>query len=270
MRTTMLVCSAAAAACMVGAGCSRQTLPAPAAGQAQGAPPPAAAQITNSLGMRLVSITPGQFVMGNGPGGTAIERDHPVRLTRPYLIGVTEVTQAEWSAVMGSNPSSSKGANLPVTNVTWHEAVEFCRRLSEREGRVYRLPTEAEWEYACRAGTTTAFSFGDGTWTFDEYVWFNKNARGKVQPVGTKKPNPWGLYDMHGNVREWCADWFAWRYPTGLQIDPTGPATGTERVRRGGSAAYFATATASGARDCAPPEYAWDDLGFRVVLEGAP
>lgn len=223
--------------------------------------------LTNSVGIAMVRIEPGTFMMGNGPQGNATERDHTVQITRPYLIGVTEVTQAQWSAIMPENPSKARGDVLPVTNVSWEQASEYCRILSAREGRVYRLPTEAEWEHACRAGTTTSFSFGDSTELLGDFAWFNGNARGAVQPVATRRPNPWGLHDMHGNVREWCSDWFAWRYPTQPQIDPIGPATGTQRVRRGGTVGFYPSAATSGARDAAPPDLSWDDVGFRVVAE---
>ncbi len=218
----------------------------------------------------MARVEPGTFTMGNGPQGYATERDHTVTITRPYLIAVTEVTQAQWSAVMPENPSKLRGNQLPVTNVTWDQANEYCRLLSVKEGRVYRLPTEAEWEYACRAGTTTTFSFGENIYLLGDYAWFNGNARGVVQPVATRKPNPWGLHDMHGNVREWCADWFSWRYPTTPQTDPTGPATGEQRVRRGGFVSFNSSAATSGARDAGPPDLAWDDVGFRVVAEVEP
>lgn len=277
MRLMNLTMMAAISALLAIPGCANRSPPSPqaatapaAAGAASSLPPSAPDQIVRSQGMNLVGIAPGEFVMGNGRGANATERDHPVRITRPYLIGVTEVTQAQWAALMPDNPSRCRGDDLPVTNITWLEATEFCRRLSVKEGRIYRLPTEAEWEYACRAGTSTAFSFGDSAAALDAFAWFNRNARGVPQRVATKKANPWGLYDMHGNVREWCSDWFSFRYPAGVQVDPAGPDSGSERVRRGGCVGLFASAATSGARDCGPPDASWDDVGFRVAADKAP
>lgn len=271
----------------VGCGAVEQQDPETAGAVPQGAPEsgtdagsdpmPAPERYVNSIGIELILIQPGEFTMGIAPGpggGNATERPHQVRITRPFMIARTEVTQSQWTAIMGANPSRYKGDGLPVQNVSWLDAVEFCRRLSEQEGQTHRLPTEAEWEYACRAGTTTSFSFGDDDRLVGDFVWYNGNARGVPKPVGTKRPNPWGLYDMSGNVREWCADWFAWRYPTEPQTDPLGPANGTERVRRGGACDFYSSAGRSGARDSCPPDLAYDDLGFRVVMdvpqEGSP
>jgi formylglycine-generating enzyme required for sulfatase activity len=243
------------------------------------APPPAAAPApvpaspaltsTNSIGLILIRVEPGTFTMGR-PGGYKTEIPFTVTLTRPYFLGMTEVTQAQWAAVMAANPSSVRGDALPVDNITWSDAAEFCRRMSEKEGRTYRLPTEAEWEYACRAGTITGYSFGDDPQLLDQFMWSNRNARGVLQPVGTKKANPWGFFDMHGNVREWCGDWGSWRYPTSPQTDPTGPAAGTERVRRGGSCDFYPGSGQSGCRDWAPPEFGYRGVGFRVVMQAEP
>jgi formylglycine-generating enzyme required for sulfatase activity len=165
---------------------------------------------------------------------------HQVTLTKPFELGVYEVTQEQYEKVMvGTTPSRIKGSQNPVENVSWNDAVEFCRKLSElpgekKAGYVYRLPTEAEWDYACRAGTTTAYSFGDSESELGDYAWHYKNSRDTTHPVGGKKPNPWGLYDMHGNVSEWCQDWHG-SYPSGSVTDPTGAASGSSRVLRGGS-----------------------------------
>jgi len=221
---------------------------------------------TNSIGMRFALIPPGEFEMGSTAEEVArlmkeaeaqkapgwyLERlpfeapKHRVRITRPYYAGIYEVTQAEYERVMGTNPSRLKGNPIrPVEQVTWHDAVAFCRRLSEdpkekAAGAVYRLLTEAEWEHACRAGTTTRYSFGDDAGILDQYAWWAKNSRGSTQPVGQLRPNAFGLFDMHGNVWEWCADWHAGDYyAKSSPDDPTGPDSGSSRVLRGGSWDY--------------------------------
>jgi formylglycine-generating enzyme required for sulfatase activity len=173
--------------------------------------------------------------------------------------------------VMGSNPSDFKhgGPDTPVENVSWDEAMEFCRKLTEREraagalpaGQVYTLPTEAQWEYACRAGTTGAHA-GD----LEAMAWFGKNAAGTTHAVGTKQANAWGLHDMHGNVWEWCRDWHAPRLPGGTVTDPTGPATGVARVGRGGGWWNPAELCRSAARGGNSPGHRDGILGFRVAL----
>jgi hypothetical protein len=157
-----------------------------------------------------------------------------VKLTKGFWLGVYPVTQAEWQKVMGSNPSRFKGDSRPVEQVSWGDCQEFCRKLSAREGRTYRLPTEAEWEYACRAGTTTTYCFGDGVVNLGEYAWYGGNSNDQTHSVGQKKANGWGLYDMHGNVYQWCQDWYG-AYPQTDQVDPHGPSEGSDRVLRGGS-----------------------------------
>jgi formylglycine-generating enzyme required for sulfatase activity len=149
------------------------------------------------------------------------------------------VTQEQYEAVMGTNPSRFKKPQNPVEQVSWDDAVEFCRKLSElpaekKAGYVYRLPTETEWEYACRAGTTTKYSCGDSNSKPGDYAWYDRNSNNTTRPAGQKQPNPWGLYDMHGNVWEWCQDRHG-RYPSGSVTDPTGSASGDRRVLRGGS-----------------------------------
>ena len=187
----------------------------------------------NSIGMRFVPIQAGTFTMGED------QKAHQVTLTQAFELGVYEVTQEQYEAVMGTNPSYFKGPQNPVADVSWNDAVEFCRKLSampaeKKAGYVYRLPTEAEWEYACRAGTTTMYSFGDSESELGAYAWYDVNTDDRAHPVGQKRPNPWGLYDMHGNVWEWCQDWHG-EYPSGDVTDPMGPPQGEGRVLRGGS-----------------------------------
>ena len=149
------------------------------------------------------------------------------------------MTQGQWQAVMGSNPSQFTGdPNRPVENVSWDDVQEFIRRLNAREGgATYRLPTEAEWEYAARAGTTTRWSFGDDASQLGRYAWHDGNAGGQTHPVGQLQPNPWGLYDMHGNVWEWVQDWYG-KYASGTAVDPAGPSSGSYHVFRGGGWGY--------------------------------
>jgi formylglycine-generating enzyme required for sulfatase activity len=188
--------------------------------------------------MKLVLIRPGKFMMGSPDSEQGRDGNegpqHEVIITKPFYIGLTEVTQAQYEAIMGANPSKFTGPTNPVDSVIWDEATEFCRKLSEKTGKTVRLPTEAEWEYACRAGSKTRFSFGDSDSVLGDYAWYGSNSGGKTQPVGQKKPNAWGLYDMHGNVWEWCADWFG-SYSSGSSTDPQGAGSGGRRVVRGGS-----------------------------------
>jgi len=170
---------------------------------------------------------------------------HEVRISKGFRMGQTEVTQGQYKSVMNAQPWSGKAyvqedANNPAVYVSWDDAVEFCRRLSQQEGRRYRLPTEAEWEYACRAGTTTRFSFGDNDSSLGDYAWFDGNAdkmgQDYAHPVGQKIPNLWGLYDMHGNVFEWCSDYYDQKYYSNSpSVDPNGPSSGISRSLRGGS-----------------------------------
>ena len=195
-------------------------------------------QITNSIGMKLNLIPPGEFVMGSPesePGRWDSEIQHLVRITKPFYLSVHGVTQAQYEQVMGSNPSRSEGPTKPVEQVNWNEAVAFCGKLSVQEGVEYRLPTEAEWEYSCRAGTTTAYSFGNDVSGLGEYAWYKDNSSDITHPVGSLKPNAWGLFDMHGNVWEWCQDRYGKYETEQVLVDPKGPASGSTRVLRGGA-----------------------------------
>jgi formylglycine-generating enzyme required for sulfatase activity len=191
--------------------------------------------VTNSLGMEFVRIPAGRFQMGSTSGDGDEQPVHRVEITQPFYLGTTEVTQSQWESVMGNNPSRFKGANRPVEQVSWEEVQTFIEKLNAREpGVTYRLPTEAEWEYAARAGTTTAYSFGDSAGDLDEYAWYGGNTGGQTHPVGQKPANGWGLYDVHGNVWEWVQDWYG-EYPSSPQGNPSGPPSGASRVVRGGS-----------------------------------
>ena len=247
--------------------------------------------VTNSLGMRMKQIPGGTFQMGSPASErmrSANERQHHVTISREFLLGTTEVTQAQWVAVMGTNPSDFRGDERPVEQVSWFDAVRFCNKLSEREGldlayRIdgsgarwnrdangYRLPTEAEWEYACRAGTEAPFHFGnDITWNQVNYVfrydpYSVRQGAGRTVAVGSLPPNAWGLHNMHGNVSEWCWDWYA-PYQPGSAVGPDGPEDGTQRVRRGGGCFAFDRDCRSANRHCSEPTVRTRSIGFRLA-----
>ncbi|MDX1947946.1 MAG: LamG-like jellyroll fold domain-containing protein [Pirellulaceae bacterium] len=225
-------------------------------------------ETTSTIGQKLRLIPPGEFLMGSTKGDANEQPVHKVTITSPFCLGMHEVTQDEYEAVVGSNPSKFPGKRLPVEFVTSEEAAEFCKKLSEMEGKTYRLPTEAEWEFACRAGTTTEWSFGDDPAQLGEYAWTKENAQAKSHPVGEKKPNPFGLFDMHGNVFEYCADYTA-AYKADPVIDPTGPQIGRYRGFRGGS--WFFPKFDSRSADRQDKEWParGTHVGFRVVREVA-
>jgi len=226
----------------------------------------------NGVTMKLVLIRPGKFMMGSPDseqGRMSNEGpQHEVTISKPFYMGATEVTQAQYEAVMGTNPSEFKfkGPTNPVDRVTWDEAVEFCRKLSEKTGKTVRLPTEAEWEYACRAGSKTRFYFGDSDSTLGDYAWCASSSGGKTNPVGQKKPNAWGLYDMHGNVWEWCANWYG-SYPSGASTDPQGAGSDGIRVVRGGSWLDYVTVYFRCAYRCRyAPARRSRNCGFRCAM----
>jgi formylglycine-generating enzyme required for sulfatase activity len=266
-----------------------------------------AVQAQQQVPIGMVKIPGGTFTMGS-PASEADREDdevqHTVRVAG-FFLGKYEVTQKEYRALMGTNPSVFKGDNLPVENVSWYDAIEYCNARSRKEGltpaytidktqadpnnqndydelkwRVtwnrqangYRLPTEAEWEYACRAGTTTPFSTGNNITTdqanYEGNYPYNGNAKGvyreKTTAVGSFAANAWGLYDMHGNVYEWCWDWYG-DYSAGAQTDPTGAASGPDRVKHGGSWSDGAQYLRSADRHSGAPSYRSDYLGFRLV-----
>jgi formylglycine-generating enzyme required for sulfatase activity len=226
--------------------------------------------ITNSLGMKFVLIPAGTFKMGN-PAGEPFrdkdERQHQVTISQPFYLQTTEVTQGQWRKVMGKNPSYFQqcGDDCPVEHVSWHDAQEFIKKLNRMEKTdKYRLPTEAEWEYACRAGSTSTWCFGDNEAKLGEYAWYRENSGSKTHPVKQKKPNAWGLYDMHGNVWGWVQDRYG-DYPAGPVTDPTGSASGERRVLRGGSWCHNSRYTRSANRGFNNPVNRYYFIGFRVA-----
>jgi formylglycine-generating enzyme required for sulfatase activity len=269
-------------------------------------------EIANSIGMKLVLIPPGEFVMGspkelieeelNVPGIDAWERgplpgegpQHRVRITRPFYLGMYKVTQEEYQRVMSVNPSTFSATGdhkdkvagqdtkrLPVENVSWDDAGEFCRKLSEMPGekaagRTYQLPSEAQWEYACRAGSAGRFSFSSGRSgipreseekELSDYAWFKDNAGEMTHTVGGKRPGAWGLFDMHGNVWEWCQDWYDQDYYAKSPADdPMGPLGGSGRVRRGGCCIHSSSCCQSAYRKGDDPGARRHNLGFRALL----
>ncbi len=219
-------------------------------------------------GMIFVEIPGGSFMMGSHPDEKGREDDegpqHKVTLKSFYMM-TTEVTQRMWKEVMGNNPSHWKGNDLPVESVSWNDCQEFIKKLNDMfPGHYYRLPTEAEWEYACRAGTKTSFYSGDSYSNLDEVGWHKYNSGSKTHPVGRKAANTWDLFDMHGNVWEWCQDWYG-DYPSGSVTDPRGPSSGSDRVCRGGRWGDGAGYCRSANRSIVGPSYRYSYLGFRLA-----
>jgi formylglycine-generating enzyme required for sulfatase activity len=229
----------------------------------------------NRLNLEFVHIPPGTFTMGSPSGEWGRDNDeqqHQVTLTKGFYMQTTEVTQRQWRVVMGKNPSHfGTCAECPVERVSWTDVQEFIKKLNQKEGNKYRLPTEAEWEYACRAGTKTPFSLGEIIGTdqanYDGKYIYGKGRKGeyreKTVRVKSFVPNAWGLYDMHGNVWEWCSDWKG-SYPSGSETDPSGSEGGSDRVVRGGSWLLFPGYLRSANRDFRKPGSRFNDLGFRL------
>lgn len=228
------------------------------------------------LNIKFCWCPPGTFTMGSpdtSPGHLMNERQFEVTLSKGFWMQQTELTQQQYEELMGTNPSFYNGPPNPVDSPTWNEATEFCRRLSElppekKAGNVFRLPTEAEWEYACRAGSTSAFCFGDDEEELGDYAWYHKNSARMTHPVGEKKPNAWGLHDMHGNVMEWCRDFFS-DYPRSAVTDPTGPKSGDRHVLRGGSWFHVPLWARSSHREAYTPSTRYVGLGFRLLAAPA-
>lgn len=218
-------------------------------------------EFADSAGVRFRLLPPGEFTMGSECGCADEKPVHRVKIETPFYMAVTEVTQAQWENVMGNNPSRFKGPNLPVECVSWEDAQEFCRRLSEREGAQYRLPREAEWEYACRAGAETEYYWGAKM--DDDFCWHNGNSGKTTHEAGAKRPNAWGLHDMAGNVWEWCEDVYCPGYGAAAEPSPEE----ARRVLRGGSWDSNAGSCRCAARNCDSPQYRAGYVGFRVVRE---
>lgn len=278
--------SAAASACGF---CVNQALfPSGALGQSQ-LKTAAAPAFLIRFDIEFVRIEPGRFLMGSRDDDRAASDNerpqHPVTITKPFYLARHEITQRQWLAVMGESsftqmrsnpyydlPGMAQRLNHPdhPATVSWNEAQAFLAMLNQREGNGrYRLPTEAEWEYAARAGTTTAYSFGDDVRELGRHAWYGEDfATGSTHRVGQKQPNPWGLYDVHGNVWEWVQDWFdAGYYARSPTTDPQGPESGSQRVVRGGSWHVTATSWRSAFRRSYDPNYRGISIGFRPVLE---
>jgi formylglycine-generating enzyme required for sulfatase activity len=227
----------------------------------------------NSIGMEFVLISAGSFMMGSDKEKCLYvfgdeTPQHRVTISKPFYLGKYAVTQAQWKVVMGNKPSHFAGRDNPVENVSWYDAQEFIKRLNAQEGHNRnRLPTEAEWEYAARAGTASAYFFGDDADSLESYAWYDKNSVRTSHPVGQKEANAWGLYDMHGNVREWVQDWYErWYYSVSPGCDPECPTIGSARVLRGGSWDYGARSCRSANRDHDTPDLRSFNLGFRLAL----
>jgi formylglycine-generating enzyme required for sulfatase activity len=235
---------------------------------------PKSDNFVNSIGMKFVKIPAGEFTMGG----------RPVKITKAFLVGVFPVTGGEWTAVMSGRFNESSGGGPPANGMTWYEAVEFCKKLSEKEGRKYRLPTEAEWEYFCRAGTTTTYFWGDDADQCKDYAWFGENGGNPNSNPADKKPNPWGLYGLLGPGLQWCSDWYG-PYAGGPQSDPQGPdeehaqktppfpsayGIGPARIIRGVPYDVGRQACRSAGRACNPPDRRSSAVGFRVVMELPP
>ncbi len=243
---------------------------------AMGAQPPTSLPPTvkNTVGIEFVLIPAGTFTMGSLETDAQAYADetpqHPVEISRPFYLSRYEVTRGQWLAVMQGSLREHPGEpSQPVTHVSWHEVQAFIQRLNTIEpGATYRLPTEAEWEYAARAGTTTRWSFGDDAEPLHLYSWYEKNARGTAHRVGQLKPNPWGLYDMHGNVWEWVQDRYGRTYYQSSPVrDPQGPAEGKYRVFRGGGWSGIARYCRSAPRRYASPGFRHATIGFRILRE---
>ena len=193
-------------------------------------------EIADEIYLEFIWIPAGKFTMGSETGFDPEKPKHTVSISKGFWFGKYPVTQAFWLKIMDTNPSHYNGLNCPVEMVSWEECQSFIKRLSQKTEKNFRLPTEAEWEYACRAGSYNEYFFGNEDDALDEFAWYVENSDQMTQPVGQKKPNHWNLHDIHGNVWEWCQDWYAADYFVHTpKADPLGPSSGDERIVRGGS-----------------------------------
>ncbi len=265
--------------------------PPKSASEAKETPPASSQTIKTPSGLEMVLIPSGEFTMGVGDGAIDAKPAHPVKV-EAFLMDQTLVTQEVYQKLTGKNPSRQKSPKNPVEQVTWADAVRFCNARSIQEGLKpcyetnawecdfaasgYRLPTEAEWEYACRAGTTTRFFFGDNPEDLKSHAWFDGNSQSKPHPVSHWAPNAWGLYDMTGNLWEWCHDFYSAKYYRNSPAEnPRGPKTGEKRVLRGGAWSSQAENCASWARNCDEAGFTdvcltMDSDGFRCVRRPSP
>ena len=227
--------------------------------------------ITNSIGMELVLIPAGSFRMG---GDKKLEQAedhetprHIVKISNTFYMGKYEVTQSQWSEIMNNNPSEFKDDIRPVERVSWNDVQEFIQKLNNKEETIkYRLPTEAEWEYAARADTESTYCFSGDIQILSQYAWYRKNSAGKTHPIGQLKPNAWGLYDVHGNVHEWCQDWFDRNYYSQSPSNsPLGPSSGLAKVSRGGDWGSEDWYCRCASRSLSSPNRRSNRLGFRLV-----
>jgi formylglycine-generating enzyme required for sulfatase activity len=231
----------------------------------------------NKLTMKLILIPPGRFVMGSSADDQDRQKSevpqHEAVITKAFYLGIYPVTQEQYQQITGNNPSPTKASRCPVEAVSWDDAIEFCNVLSEKTGESVRLPTEAEWEYACRAGTETRFYYGNDTAyaRLADYAWYEKNSSDAgekhLHPVGQKIPNAWGLHDMHGNIFQWCSDLYLDDYyARSSKIDPPGPEVGNGRVMRGGDYYHWGWLCRSAYRNYSGSAACCGGFGFRVVV----
>ena len=225
----------------------------------------------NSIGMELVLIPSGSFRMG---GDKKLEQAedhenprHMVKISKSFLMGKYAVTQQQWSQILDNNPSESIDDTKPVERVSWYDVQMFIEELNKREATdSYRLPTEAEWEYSARAGSESTYTYGRDTNTLSQYAWYRNNSDGKTHPVGQLNPNAWGLYDMHGNIHEWCQDWFDRNYYSqSPPNDPWGPSKGLAKALRGGDWGSEDWYCRCASRSLSSPDRRSNRLGFRLI-----